>query len=172
VTLLAVAVATYAGFQAKKLLRIELNRETDREKQAREEQARFVSAWARPNLIEVPKMHFCKPGVEAVIQNYSNQPIFDIRIDWWILGDLEDSATVDQIPPLQDVSRSISSGLIDKFMGEDGYENSYLPTEQVENSCLTLCSFTRISIHFRDSQNRWWTRDTNGILKETIVLEN
>ena len=166
VTSLAAFAALYAGLQARSLLAIEVRRESDRILKTKQEQARLVAAWPNPAHTDgFGPTNLCKPGIEVIVQNNSLQPIFEVLVEWWISEDLEHTSRIDQVPPQRVTSREIGAGLIDKYTGIEGYEISFMSPEQAEEDCMTICEITRISIKFRDSQNQWWIRDVNGILK-------
>lgn len=166
-TAFAVIAAVYAGKQAKYLLDIETKRELDRDWDTKREQSKLISAWAAPNHTLLPgRSDYLMPGIEVIIQNNSQQPIFEVTVEWWIDGEHEQSSAIDQIPPVQSRTRPISSGLIDKYVGIEGYETSYMWLSQAEGDCQTICDFTRTAITFRDSQNRKWRRGCEGILEE------
>jgi hypothetical protein len=165
-TLLAAVAAIYAGYQARRILDIEMKRDRDFDLLRRRDQANFVSGWTRPALVVYLNMtNFCRPAIEACVQNNSGQCIYDVKISWWISGDIEHESFVDLIPPNEERCRPMPGDLLEKFVGIEGYSDSAADTGQAEEECLTVCDSTRLEICFTDSKNQKWKRDKSGNLK-------
>jgi len=164
-TLLAAVAAIYAGYQAKRILDIEMKRDRDIDLLRRQDQANFVSGWTRPALVVFSNMsNFCRPVIEACVQNNSGQCIYDVEISWWISGDVEHKSFIDLIPPNEERCRPMPGELLEKFVGIEGYSDSAVDTGQAEEECLTVCDSTRLEISFTDSKNQKWKRDKSGNL--------
>ena len=108
--------------------------------------------------------NFCHPAIEACVQNNSGQCIYDVKIIWWISGDVEHKSFIDLIPPNEERCRPMPGELLEKFVGIEGYPESATNTDQAEEDCLTVCDSTRLEICFRDSKNQKWKRDKSGNL--------
>ena len=166
-TILAGLVALYAGIQAKKLLRVEIQRDRMRDFEVRKDQAKRISAWARPKLGELNGgMRFVSRGVEAVILNQSEQAIYNLRVFWWFSDELEFETKIDLIPPGEHRAIALSSEYLSQFSGDENFSNVYEPLADAEAACLDICDSLRIGISFQDAENRTWLRDQMGCLEQ------
>ena len=164
-TLIAAGAAIYAGIQAKRILDIEMKRDRDNDLLRRQDQANFVSGWSRPALVGFSNMsNFCLPAIEACVQNNSGQCIYDVKISWWISGDVEHKSFIGLIPPNEERCRSMPGELLEKFVGVEDYSVSAINAGQADEECLTVCEGTRLEICFTDSKNQKWIRDKSGNL--------
>ena len=167
VTFLAFCAAVYAGLQARLVLRIERSREIDREQQAKQDQAKQISAWSRPLLNAFSNnSYLTNRGVEAVVLNQSQQAIYDVKLEWWFSGELEHQSRVDLVPPGEFMTFELPSGYLDKFSGEVNFTSFVEPIDDARENCMAICDLLRIGVAFKDAQNRRWVRDQEGILKE------
>jgi hypothetical protein len=167
-TFFAGCVALYAGIQAKKLLRVEIQRDRMRDFEIRKDQAKRISAWARPNINLVHNgMNFVSRGIEAVVLNQSEQAIYNVRVFWWFSEELEFESKIDLVPPGETRTIELSSEYMAKFSGDENFSVTYGPIFEAESACLDICDSLRIGISFQDAENRSWLRDQTGCLEQT-----
>ncbi len=165
-TLIAISAAIYAGVQGKQIFELENKRDKDFDLRSIQDQAKLISSWARPVVLPSGgNLNYFVPNIEACVRNNSNQPVFDLKLTWWLSGDVEHESNIDLIPPNEEVTRNMPGELLEKYVGIEGYASSIMSQSQAQEDCLSVCDVTRIEICFRDSENRRWIRDKEGILR-------
>ena len=166
-TLIAISAAIYAGIQARGIVRVELKRDKEFERRQKQAQASLISSWTRPAIRSFSNSPIhCIPKIEACVKNNSSQPVFDLRMNWWLSGEIEHTSVIDLIPPHEEICRDMPAELLEKFVGIEGYASSIMSVTQATEDCLSICDITRIEIEFRDAENTNWVRDRNGVLSQ------
>jgi hypothetical protein len=162
---LTVLVASYAGWQAQKIYKVEVNRDIE---------ANRISCWAeyRPE-VDPGGSARSMPFVKALVMNPTWQAIYDVKIYWHREGIQFQETDLGLVPPQNNPEKLLEDDIFDEiahsipmFPTVDHLQQFPFPEDSGRALGEEVASVLRISMTFRDNQGRKWFRDLNGILSQ------
>jgi hypothetical protein len=155
-TVAALSAAVYAGLHAAKLLKIEINRDREREENERRQQASLVAAW-RGVVPAHPDVQGNTDGTYGpVVRNASELPIYQVNVQILLIGGGEMTFMAEVLPPGQWFVHYQDRGF-------------YTTQPVVLNPALRAVPDYQVAVAFRDAAGNMWRRDVNGNLRHTGV---
>ncbi|MBV7434073.1 hypothetical protein KRX19_03450 [Cardiobacteriaceae bacterium TAE3-ERU3] len=172
--LFAVIFAAYATYEARRLYKLEQQRDRDAEEEKKRAQASKISAWIGADIPPLNALDKSWKGVGVIIQNQSDTPIFDVVIE--LLNSEKQAAlpiNIDILPPGYYFCLAKHKGSYADFLtpeqaehNKDAWEYA-IPLSQYPAKLRPITMSRKrciISISFTDSNNHRWQRDTLGKL--------
>ncbi|GGS54588.1 MULTISPECIES: hypothetical protein [Streptomyces] len=159
-TWVGLGAAIYAGRAAFQLLRLERQRDHEREQDRRSAQASGVAAWTghRPDTDMITSAAYSVEAAypDVYLINSSKLPVYDLRLYLWVdfhAGPLlwQIRATV---PPTLRPER-VSSFLLARV-----------------NEAAVMARTTGVSLSFRDAEGNCWQRSRDGLLHQVPLSEH
>lgn len=170
-TVLALLAASYAALRTGKIVTIELGRDRQREQDEERRQASQVAAWAAESVHDPVGgnnvfSQYTTMSVSGFVVNGSSQPIFNIRVLWFVKDENIYETALAVLPPGGAETWEMPDEVMARFddqTAEQGHKplRGYLEAQLLSSMAAEML---RLEVSFDDSHGRRWTRDRFGNL--------